>query len=86
MNHHGSASPGEKLISGEALTRYGAQRVCQVPQCATWLSRYNPDALCSQHRGWGLAIVPQPRARHVVDETQSIDWIDWVLGKTADVR
>ena len=87
MEHHGSASPGEKLISGEELTRYDAARVCEVPQCATRLSSYNPDPLCSQHRGWGLDVVPRPRRRPVVHLPEHVDWMEWAIGKrSADAQ
>ena len=81
MEHHASASSGNKVISGEALTVFGAERVCKLPQCATRLSQYNPDPLCSQHRGWGQSVAPRPRHRPVEGANSSVGWIDWIFGK-----
>lgn len=35
-------------------------RRCAHPDCATRLSRYNPDALCTAHGGWSDATVKRP--------------------------
>jgi hypothetical protein len=38
-----------------------APRLCGDPDCATALSRYNPDDRCARHGGW---IVDTPPAGH----------------------
>ena len=57
-----SRSHGLKLVSGAAMQRFAAGRVCEVDDCATRLSRYNAATCCSQHQGWEADVAsPPPR-------------------------
>ena len=38
-----------RLKSGRAAQEYGVGRVCAHPGCNNFLSRYNPDDICSSH-------------------------------------
>jgi hypothetical protein len=61
-----SRSHGLKLVSGTVQQRFAVGRICEVAECATRLSRYNPALCCSQHRGWHAAAAP--RSERVVDQ------------------
>ena len=37
---------------GNPVEQYGEQRHCNVEGCEARLSRYNPGATCTLHRGW----------------------------------
>lgn len=43
---------GRPLTSGAPLQTFALQRRCEVDGCGARLSRYNPSATCSVHRGW----------------------------------
>jgi hypothetical protein len=40
------------LRSGVSVEHHEVGRVCDAPECTTKLSRYNPAATCSAHKGW----------------------------------
>ena len=67
-----SRSHGLKLVSGAAMQRYAAGRVCEADDCATRLSRYNEASCCSQHQGWQPdAARPRQRRAHSPAEAVS---------------
>lgn len=41
-----------RLSNGEPLAQYDRNRHCTAEGCSSRLSRYNPSATCSVHRGW----------------------------------
>lgn len=41
-----------RVVGGDRLNDYGAQRRCHVEGCETVLSRYNPSKTCTVHAGW----------------------------------
>lgn len=47
---------------------FGKARVCAAEGCETKLSRYNPDAYCSVHRGWDKRVIT--RRRRAEDEQE----------------
>lgn len=50
-----------KLASGEPLEHFGVARLCEADGCGARLSRYNPAATCSLHRGWAAPVQPRRR-------------------------
>lgn len=57
----GRATRMSKLASGEPQEEFGAARRCTADGCASLLSRYNPAATCSVHRGWLGEATPRRR-------------------------
>jgi hypothetical protein len=55
------ASRAVSLASGAPLEQTSAGRYCSHPDCATLLSRYNPDATCATHGGWSIEAPPRRR-------------------------
>ena len=55
--------PGRRRATGASpeVRSCGAARVCQTDGCGVVLSRYNPDAYCSVHRGWDRQVVHRRR-------------------------
>ncbi|HEU4397512.1 MAG TPA: hypothetical protein VFU54_06715 [Actinomycetota bacterium] len=51
-----------------AVRSFGKARVCAADGCETKLSRYNPDAYCSVHRGWDKRVIT--RRRRAEDEQE----------------
>jgi len=51
-----------------AVRSFGKARVCAAEGCETKLSRYNPDAYCSVHRGWDKRVIT--RRRRAEDEQE----------------
>jgi hypothetical protein len=49
---HLRQSRHSRVVGGERLEDYGAQRRCCVDGCGTLLSRYNPSSACTVHAGW----------------------------------
>lgn len=49
----------ERLVNGNAVTTSDSERYCAHPECATRLSRYNPDDTCNVHGGWTDESVPR---------------------------
>jgi hypothetical protein len=49
------------------IRTFGAARICAADACEVRLSRYNPDAYCSLHRGWDRQVVTR-RQRHRDDQ------------------
>jgi hypothetical protein len=49
---HLRQSRHQRVVAGEQLQDYGAERTCIVEECATVLSRYNPSTTCAVHAGW----------------------------------
>jgi hypothetical protein len=45
------------------IRTFGAQRVCAADACDVRLSRYNPGAYCSLHRGWDRQVVTRRQRR-----------------------
>lgn len=43
---------GRALASGAPLETFDRKRRCEADGCGARLSRYNPSATCSLHRGW----------------------------------
>lgn len=41
-----------RIDDADALASFGEKRRCEVPECTTVLSRYNPSLRCSAHQGW----------------------------------
>jgi hypothetical protein len=47
--------------SDPEVRSFGKSRVCAAEGCETRLSRYNPDAYCSVHRGWDRQVITRRR-------------------------
>jgi hypothetical protein len=45
------------------IRTFGAERVCAADACDARLSRYNPGAYCSLHRGWDRQVVTRRQRR-----------------------
>lgn len=43
---------GRSLATGAPLETFDHKRRCEADGCGARLSRYNPSATCSVHRGW----------------------------------
>lgn len=49
---HLRQSRHQRVVGGDRLDDFGAQRRCIVDECDTVLSRYNPSKTCAVHAGW----------------------------------
>lgn len=49
---HLRQSRHQRVVGGERIESFGAQRTCAADDCHTVLSRYNPSACCALHAGW----------------------------------
>lgn len=56
-----------RLPQGRSCATYGEDRHCRADGCATLLSRYNPDAVCSAHGGWRSPALDGGRAKAATD-------------------
>jgi hypothetical protein len=45
------------------IRTFGAARICAADSCEVQLSRYNPDAYCSLHRGWDRQVITRRQRR-----------------------
>lgn len=41
-----------QLLQGARLTSSSTRRRCEIEDCETLLSRYNPSTTCTVHEGW----------------------------------
>jgi hypothetical protein len=49
---HLRQSRHHRVVGGDRIEDFGAQRRCCVEGCETLLSRYNPSSTCAVHAGW----------------------------------